>query len=241
MQLAQDASSLLLSLRKKANIKVRQPLQKAMIPLINPNLKSQIESIEDIIKSEVNIKEIEFIDGDNEVIKKKIKPNFKTLGAKLGDKMKWVANDIKTFGAKEIQTIEQYGKIDRSINGETLEILLADTEITSDDIPGLLVANKGILTIALNIELTEELIAEGLAREFVNKIQKIRKDAQFELTDRIHVEVEEQELLKSALTRYNSYICTEILADDLVFLNKLNESIEIELNEHILKVNISKK
>ena len=241
MRIAQDACSLLLSLRKKANIKVRQPLQKALIPLVKPELKEQIEAIADIIRSEVNIKEIEFIAGDNAVIKKKIKANFKTLGARLGSKMKAVANDIQSFQANDINELEQKGEISRQIENEEIVISLHDVEITSDDIPGLLVANKGALTVALNIELTNELIEEGLAREFVNKIQKLRKDADFDLTDRITLFVDGPELLKNALTHYNSYICTEILANEIKFSNILTEYTDIEVNEYILKINITKQ
>lgn len=240
MRIAQDACSLLLSLRKKANIKVRQPLQKAIIPLVNPALKSQIESVADIIKSEVNIKEIEFIAGDNEVIKKKIKPNFKVLGTKLGSKMKAFASDIATWQAAEIHKIEQSGLITRIFENEQIDILLSEVEISSDDIPGLLVASKGALTVALNIELTDELVKEGLAREFVNKVQKMRKDADFELTDRINVDIENHNILNNALSHYNSYICTEILASSLKFSDSFEHFTEIEVNEHIIKVNITK-
>jgi isoleucyl-tRNA synthetase len=240
MRIAQDACSLLLSLRKKANIKVRQPLQKAIIPLVNPALKSQIESVADIIKSEVNIKEIEFIAGDNEVIRKKIKPNFKVLGTKLGSKMKAFASDIATWQAAEIHKIEQSGLITRIFENEQIDILLSEVEISSDDIPGLLVASKGALTVALNIELTDELVKEGLAREFVNKVQKMRKDADFELTDRINVDIENHNILNNALSHYNSYICTEILASSLKFSDSFEHFTEIEVNEHIIKVNITK-
>jgi isoleucyl-tRNA synthetase len=240
MQLAQDTCSLLLSLRKKANIKVRQPLQKAIIPLVNPGLKLRIESVRDIIQSEVNIKEIEFIDGENSIIKKKIKANFKTLGAKMGALMKSVAADIATFTAQDISLLEQQGEITRHIEGQELTIGLADVDITSDDIPGLLVASKGALTVALDISITPELEQEGMAREFVNKVQKIRKDLGFELTDRIQVIVSDDEMLKNSLTQYNSYICTEILADSLSFSLEMLDGTDIEVNEHQVKVLITK-
>jgi isoleucyl-tRNA synthetase len=240
MQIAQDACSLLLSLRKKANIKVRQPLQKAIVPLVDPSLQVDIDSIADIIKSEVNIKEIEYIAGDNDIIKKKIKANFKTLGAKMGPLMKAVAAEIGKFGPSEIVEIEKNGAIHIHVEGETVEITSADVEITSDDIPGLLVANKGILTVALDISITKELEEEGLAREFVNRIQKIRKDSDFALTDRINVTIEMNKLLKSALNNYNSYICTEILADNLNFSDEIVDGFEIEVNNQQLKVLINK-
>lgn len=240
MRLAQDTCSLLLSLRKKASIKVRQPLQKAIIPLVDISLKEKIEAVKEIIQSEVNIKEIEFIAGDNNIIKKKIKANFKTLGAKMGPLMKSVAADIATWGSKEINDIEQSGELARTIQQETVMISLTDVEITSDDIPGLLVANKGALTVALDITITNELEQEGLAREFVNKIQKIRKDSGFELTDRIDVVVGETNLLKNALNNFNSYICTEILAENMSYSSEMQDGIDIEVNEHKLKVLITK-
>jgi isoleucyl-tRNA synthetase len=175
MQLAQDACSLLLSLRKKANIKVRQPLQKALIPLIDASVEGKIKAVEDIIRSEVNIKTIEFMSADQGVIKKKIKPNFKELGTRMGAMMKKVAGDIATFTDQDILQLERDGHIDRVVEGETVHLLLSDVEIASDDIPGLLVANKGSFTIALDIQLTPELEQEGMAREFVNKIQKSEK------------------------------------------------------------------
>ena len=240
MQIAQDACSLLLSLRKKANIKVRQPLQKAIVPLVDPSLQFDIDSIADIIKSEVNIKEIEYIAGDNDIIKKKIKANFKTLGAKMGPLMKAVAAEIGKFGAAEIVEIEKNGAIHIHVEGQSVEITSADVEITSDDIPGLLVASKGILTVALDISITKELEEEGLAREFVNRIQKIRKDSDFALTDRINVTIEMNELLKSALDNYNYYICKEILANNLKFSTEIVDGTEIEVNNQQLKVLINK-
>ena len=240
MQIAQDACSLLLSLRKKANIKVRQPLQKAIVPLVDPSLQFDIDSIADIIKSEVNIKEIEYIAGDNDIIKKKIKANFKTLGAKMGPLMKTVASEIGKFGAAEIVEIEKNGAIHIHVEGQSVEITSADVEITSDDIPGLLVASKGILTVALDISITKELEEEGLAREFVNRIQKIRKDSDFALTDRINVTIEMNELLKSALDNYNYYICKEILANNLKFSTEIVDGTEIEVNNQQLKVLINK-
>lgn len=240
MRVAQDTCSLLLSLRKKANIKVRQPLQKAIIPILDEKVRLHVEAVEHIIKSEVNIKEIEFIAADNDLIKKKIKANFKTLGSRLGAKMKSAAASIAGFESSQIAAIEQHGYITIPLDGEDVNIELGDVEITSDDIPGLLVANKGSLTVALDITLTPELIEEGLAREFVNKIQKIRKDSNFELTDRIKVVVEDSDLLKNSLNHFNSYICTEILADGIDFSSEMQSGTEIEVNENVIKVIISK-
>ncbi|HMN32751.1 MAG TPA: isoleucine--tRNA ligase [Chitinophagaceae bacterium] len=241
MDIAQVSCSLLLSLRKKSNIKVRQPLQKAIIPLVDTNLKPIILAVEDIIKSEVNIKEITFIDADNDLIKKKAKANFKTLGARLAGKMKLAAQIISSFTNHQILELEKQEVIKIQIENDEIEIFLTDVEITSDEIPGLLVANKGSLTIALDTQLTPDLIEEGIAREFVNKIQKIRKDNNFELTDKIEVVVEDLELLKNAITRFYSYICTEILAANLYFKSEVQSGTEIEINEHLIKVSITNK
>lgn len=236
MQLAQDLCSLLLSLRKKSNIKVRQPLQKAMIPLIDPRMQTAIDAIADIVKSEVNIKEITYISADNNIIKKKAKANFKILGARLGKKMKDVANVIATWSNEDILEIEKEGKKSITLLNEIIEIYQEDIEITSNDIEGWLIASKGTLTTALDITLNEDLIQEGLAREFVNKIQKIRKDSNFNLTDRINVTIQDNEIVKSALETFSAYICTEILADGLQFSSQMPNSIEIDVNEHKLNV-----
>ncbi len=241
MQLAQDTSSLILSLRKKQNIKVRQPLQKVLIPVLNPSMKEQLLKVEDLIKAEVNVKEIEYLNPDNTFISKKIKPNFVVLGKKLGPKMKAVATALSQFTQNEIIRLEKEGQYNLSVDGEELILLTSEVEITSEDIPGWLVANKGGLTVALDITITEELESEGNAREFVNRIQKIRKDSGFELTDRINVKVEEGNGLKNSLAQFKDYICAEILADNLEILPVINSGIEIEVNDIQLKVIVSKK
>ena len=240
MKWAQEASSLILSLRKKANIKVRQPLQKVLIPAMNAKLQEQIQAVEEIIKSEVNIKEIEFIAANNQLIRKKVKANFKELGAKMGTRMKEVAQAITLMSQEDISLLEMNSSFDLSLGQENVTILIQDVEISSDDIPGMLVGNKGMLTVALDIQISPELEEEGLAREFVNKVQKIRKDNDFALTDRIQVVIEEHEMLKSALNNFNSYICTEILADKLDFSSEIQHGTEIEVNDQSLKILISK-
>jgi isoleucyl-tRNA synthetase len=241
MQVTQDTCSLLLSLRKKANIKVRQPLQKALIPILDEEMRMLLMASESVIKSEVNIKSIDYLEADNTLIKKKVKANFKTLGARLGAQMKAAATAIQAMTGTDIQQLERDGQYVLVLGGEEVAIMLDDVEISSDDIPGLLVASKGPLTVALDITLTLDLEEEGIARELVNKIQKIRKDSQFELTDRISVKINGAELLKNALIRFNSYICAEILAESLVFSDDLLEnSIEIEVNDTQLNVFISK-
>lgn len=241
MQLAQDVCSLVLSLRKKVNIKVRQPLQKVLIPVLNPSMKQQLELIEDLIKAEVNVKEMEYITDTEGIIKKKIKPNFKALGTRLGAKMKAAGALITAFGQHEIATIEKEGSINLSLDGEAVNILLAEVEIAAEDIPGWSVASKGSLTVALDITLTDELKQEGDAREFVNRIQNIRKESGFELTDRIFVTVLEAKSLKSSIVKYNDYICREILADVIHWVPEITDGIEIEVNDSLLKVVVNKK
>lgn len=241
MQLAQDISSLVLSLRKKVNIKVRQPLQKILIPVQNAHIKEQIEKIEDLIKSEVNVKGIDYLTETEGFIKKKIKPNYKSLGGKMGARMKAVAAAISAFSAADIASLERNGEFILQIEDEQLPIQLSDVEIISEDIPGWTVANKGALTVALDITITPELLDEGNARELVNRIQKIRKDSDFELTDRIQVKVAVIDSLKSAIINYNDYICTEILADSLELVPELQEGIEIEVNDLTFNVLVNKK
>lgn len=240
MQLAQDASSLILSLRKKANIKVRQPLQKVLIPALNATLEERIRSVEEIIQSEVNIKEIEFLDADNTLIRKKVKANFKELGARMGQRMKDVASRIAQFSQFEISQLEAEGRLNLPLETGPAEIFLQDVEISSDDIPGYLVSNKGSLTVALDIQLSDVLIQEGLAREFVNKVQKLRKDLDFALTDRLQIQIQESELLTPALIQFKSYICTEILADTLEISPEIQHGTAIEVNDHVVHINISK-
>ncbi len=243
MQLAQDASSLVLSLRKKpgVNIKVRQPLQKVLIPVLNAGMKEQLQKIEDLVKSEVNVKEIEYLDPDNTFISKKIKPNFVALGKKLGPKMKAVSSALAAFTQQDIARLEKEGQYNLSIDGEPVILQIAEVEISSEDIPGWTVANKGSLTVALDITVTPELEAEGNAREFVNRIQKIRKESGFELTDRVEVITSASDGLKDSLAQFKDYICAEILADKLEFRPVIQDGTEIEINDILLNVIVSKK
>ncbi|MBO9618233.1 MAG: isoleucine--tRNA ligase [Niabella sp.] len=241
MQLAQDISSLILSLRKKVNIKVRQPLQKVLIPVLNPAMTEQLQKVEALIQSEVNVKEVEYLVDTEGFIKKKIKPNFVALGKKLGPKMKAVSNKLAGFTQEEISNLEKNGQIVLDIEGEAVPILVNEVDINSEDIPGWTVANKGALTVALDITITEELKQEGEAREFVNRIQKIRKDSNFDLTDRISVQIDTNQALKNALNTYKDYICAEILADDLDFSPISSGGTEIEVNEHKLSTIVTKK
>ncbi|MBN8688663.1 MAG: isoleucine--tRNA ligase [Chitinophagales bacterium] len=241
MQLAQDASSLVLSLRKKVNIKVRQPLQKVLIPVLNPVMKAQLEKVENLLKAEVNVKEIEYLSPDNTFIRKKIKPNFVALGKKLGAKMKAVSTALSQFTQEDIASLEKEGQYNLSIEGEPLILQIAETEISSEDIPGWTVAGKGSLTVALDVTVTPELEAEGNAREFVNRIQKIRKDSGFELTDRVLIEVAAPDGLKDSLAQFKTYICAEILADSLEFVPEIKDGTEMDINDVLLNVNVLKK
>ncbi len=252
MQLAQDASSLILSLRKKVNIKVRQPLQKALIPVLNPSMKTQLEKVEDLVRAEVNVKAIEYLDANNTFIRKKIKPNFVALGKRLGAKMKAVSTALAQFSQDDIARLEKEGQYNLSIDGEPVILQTGDVEISSEDIPGWTVASKGSLTVALDVTLTPDLEAEGNAREFVNRIQKIRKDQGFDLTDRIEVKVAAVNGMKNSLAQFKDYICAEILADKLEIVSEIpdgtapavpatQEPIGIDINDVLLKVIVLKK
>jgi isoleucyl-tRNA synthetase len=245
MQLAQDISSLILSLRKKVNLKVRQPLQKVFIPALDGAMAARIKKVEDIIKAETNIKEVDVLGAENDFIKKKAKANFKTLGKKLGAKMKWAAEQIAAFDNITIDKVlegEYLLNPDHKNSGEDpIFINAEDLEVSTDEIPGYEVAVKGQLTVALDIIITDDLKREGIAREFVNRVQNIRKDSGFNLSDRIDVIISENTVLQPSIIQYKEYICAEILADSLAFLPVLNDGTEIEVDNAILKVNVLKK
>ena len=240
MRLAQDISSLVLSVRKKVNIKVRQPLQRILIPVLDTNTKEQISKIEELIKNEVNIKSIEYLTDTEGFIKKKLKPNFKTLGAKMGAKMKSVAAAIGQMNQHDISILEMQKTFPLQTDNGPVEIHIEDVDIIAEDIPGWSVANKDNLTVALDITLTPELQEEGYARELVNRIQKIRKESGYEVTDRIGVNIQEYEPFKSAIINYCDYICAEILADYIKIVPRIDNGIEIEVNDVMIRVLISK-
>ena len=241
MALAQEISSTVLSLRKKENIKVRQPLSKIMIPVLNAQVQRQIEHVGELIKSEVNIKTIEFIAEDSGVITKKIKPNFKALGPKLGAEMKTIAAQISAFTQQQIAELEKSGNYAIETANKTFVISLEDVEILSEDIPGWLVANAGHVTVALDVTITPALKEEGYAREFVSQLQRMRKEMNLEITDRIGVDFEAVDMeLSGALLNYKQYICAEILADTLEQVASLPESEAISVNDISIKVLIKK-
>ena len=241
MRLAQDASSLILSIRKKVNIRVRQPLHRALIPVLNPDMKMQLEKVEDLIKSEVNVKSLQFIADTEGFIHKKIKPDFQALGKKLGPKMKAVSAALNGFTQQDISKLEREGSFVIPVDGEPLTLLVSEVIITSEDIPGWMIATKDTLTVALDITITPELEDEGNARELVNRIQKIRKDNGYELTDRILVKVKQDNTLNNVITHFNDYICAEILADTLEIVPEVANGTDIEVNEIPLKVLVTKK
>lgn len=238
MTLAQRACSLILSLRKKEKIKVRQPLSKILIPVLNNKMKEQFSQVENYILNEVNVKAIEYIDDASGVVKKKIKLNFKEFGKRAGSKTKAVQTALAGFSTADISTIEHNGKYRLTLAGEEFELLLSDVEIQTEDIPGWLVTSENGLTVALDVTITEALKQEGNAREFVNKVQNLRKDKNFQVLDRIKVSVVNNETLAKTLLSFKEYISSEILAKEIVLVDALNEFDEVELNEEILKVKV---
>ncbi|HEU5051472.1 MAG TPA: isoleucine--tRNA ligase [Hanamia sp.] len=241
MQLAQDISSLILSLRKKVNIKVRQPLQKVIIPAIDNYFEYKIRQVEKIIKSETNIKEVDILPADNDFIRKKAKANFKTLGKRLGAKMKWVATAIQNLDDASIIKIQEGEFVLNPGEDEPIVISAEDIEVSTNDIPGFEIAVKGNLTVALDLEISEQLKKEGFAREFINRIQNLRKEKDFELTDKILLNIEEKGTIKDIITEFNEYICAEILAEKIEFSSKITEGEEIDVNNDTFTVNITKK
>lgn len=238
MQLAQDISSMVLSLRKKENIKVRQPLAKIMIPVLDKHFETQLKAVEELIKSEVNVKEVEYLQDTAGVIVKKVKPDFKQLGKKLGPKMKVLQAALGNFTQEDIVRLEAEGYHHFTLEGETVRIEKSELEITSEDIPGWLVANEGELTVALDITITDDLLNEGHARELVNRIQRLRKDKDFNVTDRIKVTIESNPALEGALNDYKDYICSEILAVELIETERLTTADTIDINDIPVKVHL---
>ncbi|WP_166921160.1 isoleucine--tRNA ligase [Flavobacterium poyangense] len=240
MQKAQTISSLVLSLRKKEMIKVRQPLQKVMIPVLDDNQRAEIEAISELVKAEVNVKEIILLDDASGILVKQIKPNFKALGPRFGKDMGLISKEIQGFSADQINQLDKEGTLDIVIAGNNVTLSLEDVEITSQDIEGWLVANSGGITVALDITITEELKNEGIARELVNRIQNIRKDSGFEVTDKIKVQLKRSGLLEEAILKNEDYIKSETLTDDLVFVDALENGTEIEFDDIKTTILISK-
>ena len=240
MMKAQTVSSLVLSLRKKEMIKVRQPLQKVMIPVLDANQRAEIEAVSDLIKAEVNVKEIELLDDASGVLVKQIKPNFKTLGPRFGKDMGLISKEIQGFGQEEIAKLERDGELVMDISGKSITLSLEDVEISSQDIEGWLVANSNGITVALDITISDELRKEGIARELINRIQNIRKDSGFEVTDKITVKIEKNTQVEEAVLANESYIKSETLTESLIFVPTLENGAEIEFDDIKTSILISK-
>ncbi|HKK75123.1 MAG TPA: isoleucine--tRNA ligase [Saprospiraceae bacterium] len=229
MSYAQRISSLVLSLRKKEKIRVRQPLQKILLPVLDSSFRAQVEGVKDLILAEVNVKDIEYVTDTEGVIKKKVKPNFKTLGRRLGKDMKTAAKVINSFSQADISQLEKTGSFTLEAEDNTYELGLEDFEIMTEDIPGWLVANDGPLTVALDVNLNDSLLAEGMARELVNRIQNIRKDKDFNVTDKIKVQLEQNAAVEPAVEQFGDYIKSEVLAKELKLVDQLSQGEKLEL------------
>ena len=242
MQLAQQSSSMILALRRKAEKKVRQPLQKAVIPATDDKTREQLSYIADLIKTEVNVKELEIVSADDSSISlvKRIKPNFKTLGKKYGKQMKEIAAVISAWDQAAISTIERNGSVELPLASGAVVVELADVEIATEDMPGWLVANEGTLTIALDVTVTEELRQEGIARELVNRIQNIRKSNGYEITDKIMVEIERLDAINDAVVNYTDYIGGQVLANEIALVDAIVKATELDFEEYVVKVAVKK-
>ncbi len=240
MMKAQTVSSLVLSLRKKEMIKVRQPLQRVMIPVLDDNQRAEIEAVSDLIKAEVNVKEVELLDDASGVLVKQIKPNFKTLGPRFGKDMGLISKEIQNFGQEQIAKLERDGELVMEIAGKSITLSQDDVEISSQDIPGWLVANSNGITVALDITISDELRKEGIARELINRIQNIRKDSGFEVTDKITVKMEKNPQVEEAVLANDSYIKSETLTESLIFVENLENGTEIEFDDIKTSILISK-
>jgi len=240
MQKAQAISSMVLSLRKKEMIKVRQPLQRIMIPVLDEQDKEDVEAVADLIKAEVNVKEIELIDDASGILVKNIKPNFKVLGPKFGKDMRFVAAEIQKLTQEDILAVETQGEIAFEVNGENVILTLDEVEISSQDIEGWLVANQGNLTVALDVTISDKLRKEGIARELINRIQNLRKESGFDVTDQIKVQIQKDGIVDVAILENEMYIKTETLTNELVLEEQIENGIEIAFDDVQTKLVIAK-
>lgn len=239
MQIAQDLSSIVLALRRKVNIKVRQPLNQIMIPVVDTKQQTDIEAIRDLVLNEVNVKELNYVDSGAGILVKRIKPDFKKLGPRYGKVMKQLAAAIQNMDQAAIAEFEKSGTYTLDVDGEKAAIELTDVEIISEDIPGWLVANEGRLTVALDVTITDELRNEGIARELVNRIQNLRKSSGYEITDRINVKIEDAVQIRTAVKEYSEYIATQVLADN-VAVGNVENGVELEMDDYNLAISIEK-
>jgi isoleucyl-tRNA synthetase len=231
MQIAQRTSSMVLGLRKKENLRVRQPLQKIMVPALDETFAANLLHVKELILAEVNVKELELLGKDNDVLVKSIKPNFKTIGPKYGKQMKSIAAMVSGLKGDDIATIESNGGWKGEIDGTSVELDMNDFEIVAQDIPGWTVSSDGNLTVALDVTLTDELKSEGIARELVNRVQNLRKDSGLEVTDRILLKVDTNELIKNAIVANKEYVCNEVLANDVQFETLSGDALVTDLVE----------
>ncbi|MBR1596552.1 MAG: isoleucine--tRNA ligase [Phocaeicola sp.] len=241
MQMAQKVTSMVLALRRKVNIKVRQPLQSIMVPVVDDEQKRHIEAVKDLILNEVNVKEIKLLDSTTGFLVKKVKCNFKLLGPKFGKQMKAVAAQMSTLSQEAIAEFEKNGQYTLDIDGVPAVVDINDVEIFSEDIPGWQVANEGKLTVALEVTVTEELRKEGIARELVNRIQNIRKSSGLEIVDRIHVYLSKNTIINDAVIEFNSYICNQVLANDITLMDEVSDGTELEFDDFKLYVKVVKE
>lgn len=238
MRMAQKITSMTLALRRKVNIKVRQPLQSIMIPAVDDRQKEYICAVKELIMNEVNVKELNFVEGSG-VLVKKVKCNFRTLGKKFGKLMKSIAAGMENLTQEDIASFEQNSSIELNVEGQSVVVDIADVEIISEDIPGWLVANEGNLTVALEVEISDELRKEGMARELINRIQNIRKDTGLEITDRINVIITSVDQVEEAVEAYSEYIKGQVLADDIVLAD--NDGPEFQFDTFNLNIKVEKK
>ena len=240
MQIAQDISSMVLALRRKVNIKVRQPLQTIMVPVVDVHQQESIEAVKGLILNEVNVKDLKFVDGAAGILVKKVKPDFKKLGPRYGKIMKALAAAIQTMSQEDIIAFEKTGTFTLTVDGQAAVIERADVEIISEDIPGWLVANEGRLTVALDITVTEELRKEGLARELVNRIQNLRKNNGFDVTDKITVSVLSNDIIDATIAEFNTYIANQVQAVSVEVTEVISDATELDFEEFKLSVRIEK-
>lgn len=240
MQMAQSVTSMVLALRRKVNIKVRQPLQCIMIPVVDEAQRAHIEAVKNLIMSEVNVKELQFVEGESGVLVKKVKCDFKKMGPKYGKQMKAVAAAVTALPQEAIATLEREGSYLLNLDGTEVKVEATDVEIFSEDIPGWLVANEGKLTVALEVTLTDELRCEGVARELVNRIQNIRKSSGLEITDKIEIQLSKHPQSDAAVEQYCDYICKQVLGTSLTLMDEVADATELDMDDYKLYVRIMK-
>jgi len=231
---------MVLALRRKVNIRVRQPLEKIMIPILDDTLKQQVEAVRRLILNEVNVKNIDYVSDTEGIFVKKIKPNFKTLGPKYGKLMKGISELIANFSQQDIVNFEISGTYNTIIEGQKVELTPDDMEITSEDIPGWLVANEGKITVALDINITKELKLEGIARELINRIQNLRKDSGFDVTDKINIVLQKRSETDAAVTEHREYIMSQVLGASLETVEIVEDGVDVDMDDYLLGVKISR-